>query len=169
MEKYMTTQCTANDSDILKYQRVKIKALKFKYPAGGPSKSGVALATFDESVVSTNDPVDESELRDELTPEEKEKFMCRKEGEELRAAAVQHRETVELRSRLSASVISAEQINNAARDAQSKLYQHRTGFWIPQIWLAAADCGMQGRMIEVAVLVSPESLHAAEAAQPHRH
>eukprot|EP00873_Tetraselmis_striata_P025145 jgi/Tetstr1/445409/TSEL_033192.t1 len=27
----------------------------------------------------------------------------------------------------------------------------------------------QGRMTEVAVLVSPESLHAAEAAQPHRH
>eukprot|EP00873_Tetraselmis_striata_P035418 jgi/Tetstr1/455682/TSEL_042490.t1 len=47
-----------------------------------------------------------------------------------------------------------------------------TGFWIPQIWLAAAGCGMQGRMTEVAVLVSPESLHAAEAAeaaQPHRH
>eukprot|EP00873_Tetraselmis_striata_P039691 jgi/Tetstr1/459955/TSEL_000461.t1 len=37
------------------------------------------------------------------------------------------------------------------------------------IWLAAAGCGMQGRMTEVAVLVSPESLHAAEAAQPHRH
>eukprot|EP00873_Tetraselmis_striata_P044870 jgi/Tetstr1/465134/TSEL_009857.t1 len=44
-----------------------------------------------------------------------------------------------------------------------------TGFWIPLIWLAAAGCGMQGRMTEVAVLVSPESLHAAEAAQPHRH
>eukprot|EP00873_Tetraselmis_striata_P019917 jgi/Tetstr1/440181/TSEL_028533.t1 len=43
------------------------------------------------------------------------------------------------------------------------------GFWIPLIWLAAAGCGMQGRMTEVAVLVSPESLHAAEAAQPHRH
>eukprot|EP00873_Tetraselmis_striata_P035891 jgi/Tetstr1/456155/TSEL_042923.t1 len=27
----------------------------------------------------------------------------------------------------------------------------------------------RGRMTEVAVLVSPESLHAAEAAQPHRH
>eukprot|EP00873_Tetraselmis_striata_P022730 jgi/Tetstr1/442994/TSEL_031054.t1 len=27
----------------------------------------------------------------------------------------------------------------------------------------------QGRMTEVAVLVSPQSLHAAEAAQPHRH
>eukprot|EP00873_Tetraselmis_striata_P010285 jgi/Tetstr1/430549/TSEL_020347.t1 len=44
-----------------------------------------------------------------------------------------------------------------------------TGFWIPLIWLAAAGCGMQGRMTEVAVLVSSESLHAAEAAQPHRH
>eukprot|EP00873_Tetraselmis_striata_P037307 jgi/Tetstr1/457571/TSEL_044139.t1 len=44
-----------------------------------------------------------------------------------------------------------------------------TGFWIPLIWLTAAGCGMQGRMTEVAVLVSPESLHAAEAAQPHRH
>eukprot|EP00873_Tetraselmis_striata_P044191 jgi/Tetstr1/464455/TSEL_000823.t1 len=44
-----------------------------------------------------------------------------------------------------------------------------TGFSIPLIWLAAAGCGMQGRMTEVAVLVSPESLHAAEAAQPHRH
>eukprot|EP00873_Tetraselmis_striata_P024117 jgi/Tetstr1/444381/TSEL_032271.t1 len=44
-----------------------------------------------------------------------------------------------------------------------------TGFWIPLIWLAAAGCGMQGRMTEVAVLVSPQSLHAAEAAQPHRH
>eukprot|EP00873_Tetraselmis_striata_P035758 jgi/Tetstr1/456022/TSEL_042798.t1 len=44
-----------------------------------------------------------------------------------------------------------------------------TGFWIPLIWLAAAGCGMQGRMTEVAVLVSPESLHAAEAAEPHRH
>eukprot|EP00873_Tetraselmis_striata_P041746 jgi/Tetstr1/462010/TSEL_007081.t1 len=44
-----------------------------------------------------------------------------------------------------------------------------TDFWIPLIWLAAAGCGMQGRMTEVAVLVSPESLHAAEAAQPHRH
>eukprot|EP00873_Tetraselmis_striata_P025298 jgi/Tetstr1/445562/TSEL_033335.t1 len=44
-----------------------------------------------------------------------------------------------------------------------------TGFWIPLIWLAAAGCGMQGRMTEVAVLVSPESLNAAEAAQPHRH
>eukprot|EP00873_Tetraselmis_striata_P028528 jgi/Tetstr1/448792/TSEL_036026.t1 len=44
-----------------------------------------------------------------------------------------------------------------------------TGFWIPLIWLAAAGCGMQGRMTEVAVLVSPESLHAAEAAQPHRN
>eukprot|EP00873_Tetraselmis_striata_P035358 jgi/Tetstr1/455622/TSEL_042434.t1 len=44
-----------------------------------------------------------------------------------------------------------------------------TGFWIPLIWQAAAGCGMQGRMTEVAVLVSPESLHAAEAAQPHRH
>eukprot|EP00873_Tetraselmis_striata_P008015 jgi/Tetstr1/428279/TSEL_018318.t1 len=44
-----------------------------------------------------------------------------------------------------------------------------TGFWIPLIWLAAAGCGMQGRMTEVAVLVSPESVHAAEAAQPHRH
>eukprot|EP00873_Tetraselmis_striata_P042130 jgi/Tetstr1/462394/TSEL_007400.t1 len=44
-----------------------------------------------------------------------------------------------------------------------------TGFWIPLIWLAAAGCGMQGRMTEVAVLVSPESLHAEEAAQPHRH
>eukprot|EP00873_Tetraselmis_striata_P042822 jgi/Tetstr1/463086/TSEL_008020.t1 len=44
-----------------------------------------------------------------------------------------------------------------------------TGFWIPLIWLAAAGCGMQGRMTEVAVLVSPESLHAAEAEQPHRH
>eukprot|EP00873_Tetraselmis_striata_P015310 jgi/Tetstr1/435574/TSEL_024477.t1 len=44
-----------------------------------------------------------------------------------------------------------------------------TGFWIPLIWLAAAGCGMQGRMTEMAVLVSPESLHAAEAAQPHRH
>eukprot|EP00873_Tetraselmis_striata_P018522 jgi/Tetstr1/438786/TSEL_027295.t1 len=43
------------------------------------------------------------------------------------------------------------------------------GFWIPLIWLAAAGCGMQGRMTEVAVLVSPESLHAAEAAQPHMH
>eukprot|EP00873_Tetraselmis_striata_P013777 jgi/Tetstr1/434041/TSEL_023185.t1 len=47
------------------------------------------------------------------------------EGEELRAAAVQHRETVELRSRLSAAENSAEQINHAARDAHSKLYQHR--------------------------------------------
>eukprot|EP00873_Tetraselmis_striata_P040032 jgi/Tetstr1/460296/TSEL_005596.t1 len=27
----------------------------------------------------------------------------------------------------------------------------------------------RGRMTEVAVLVSPESLHATEAAQPHRH
>eukprot|EP00873_Tetraselmis_striata_P035413 jgi/Tetstr1/455677/TSEL_042485.t1 len=45
----------------------------------------------------------------------------------------------------------------------------RTGFWIPLIWLTAAGCGMQGRMTEVAVLVSPQSLHAAEAAQPHRH
>eukprot|EP00873_Tetraselmis_striata_P006266 jgi/Tetstr1/426530/TSEL_016828.t1 len=44
-----------------------------------------------------------------------------------------------------------------------------TGFWIPLIWLTAAGCGMQGRMTEVAVLVSPQSLHAAEAAQPHRH
>eukprot|EP00873_Tetraselmis_striata_P020946 jgi/Tetstr1/441210/TSEL_029466.t1 len=44
-----------------------------------------------------------------------------------------------------------------------------TGFWIPLIWLTAVGCGMQGRMTEVAVLVSPESLHAAEAAQPHRH
>eukprot|EP00873_Tetraselmis_striata_P018002 jgi/Tetstr1/438266/TSEL_026835.t1 len=44
-----------------------------------------------------------------------------------------------------------------------------TGFWIPLIWLAAAGCGMQGRMTELAVLVSPESLHAAEAAQPHMH
>eukprot|EP00873_Tetraselmis_striata_P046476 jgi/Tetstr1/466740/TSEL_011213.t1 len=44
-----------------------------------------------------------------------------------------------------------------------------TDFWIPLIWLTAAGCGMQGRMTEVAVLVSPESLHAAEAAQPHRH
>eukprot|EP00873_Tetraselmis_striata_P025539 jgi/Tetstr1/445803/TSEL_003516.t1 len=44
-----------------------------------------------------------------------------------------------------------------------------TGFGIPLIWLAAAGCGMQGRMTEVAVLVSPDSLHAAEAAQPHRH
>eukprot|EP00873_Tetraselmis_striata_P011705 jgi/Tetstr1/431969/TSEL_021446.t1 len=40
--------------------------------------------------------------------------------------------------------------------------QPSTGFWIPLIWLAAAGCGMQGRMTEVAVLVSPESLHAAE-------
>eukprot|EP00873_Tetraselmis_striata_P024035 jgi/Tetstr1/444299/TSEL_032190.t1 len=46
----------------------------------------------------------------------------RMEGEELRAAAVQHRETVELRSRLSADEISTEQINHAARDAHSKLY-----------------------------------------------
>eukprot|EP00873_Tetraselmis_striata_P027718 jgi/Tetstr1/447982/TSEL_035286.t1 len=44
-----------------------------------------------------------------------------------------------------------------------------TGFWIPLIWLTAAGCGMQGRMTEVAVLVSPQSLHAAEAAQPYRH
>eukprot|EP00873_Tetraselmis_striata_P003695 jgi/Tetstr1/423959/TSEL_014570.t1 len=44
-----------------------------------------------------------------------------------------------------------------------------TGFWIPLIWLTAAGCGMQGRMTEVAVLVSPQSLHAAEAAQPHKH
>eukprot|EP00873_Tetraselmis_striata_P012832 jgi/Tetstr1/433096/TSEL_022428.t1 len=44
-----------------------------------------------------------------------------------------------------------------------------TCFWIPLIWLTAAGCGMQGRMTEVAVLVSPQSLHAAEAAQPHRH
>eukprot|EP00873_Tetraselmis_striata_P029195 jgi/Tetstr1/449459/TSEL_036554.t1 len=44
-----------------------------------------------------------------------------------------------------------------------------TGFWIPLIWLTAAGCGMQGRMTEVAVLVSPQSLHAAEAAQPHMH
>eukprot|EP00873_Tetraselmis_striata_P042460 jgi/Tetstr1/462724/TSEL_007687.t1 len=44
-----------------------------------------------------------------------------------------------------------------------------TGFWIPLIWLAAAGCGMQGRMTEVAVLVSRRVLHAAEAAQPHRH
>eukprot|EP00873_Tetraselmis_striata_P035105 jgi/Tetstr1/455369/TSEL_042201.t1 len=44
-----------------------------------------------------------------------------------------------------------------------------TGFWIPLIWLTATGCGMQGRMTEVAVLVSPQSLHAAEAAQPHRH
>eukprot|EP00873_Tetraselmis_striata_P024817 jgi/Tetstr1/445081/TSEL_032886.t1 len=44
-----------------------------------------------------------------------------------------------------------------------------TGFWIPLIWLTAAGCGMQGRMTEVAVLVSPQGLHAAEAAQPHRH
>eukprot|EP00873_Tetraselmis_striata_P042109 jgi/Tetstr1/462373/TSEL_007379.t1 len=44
-----------------------------------------------------------------------------------------------------------------------------TGFWIPLIWLTAAGCGMQGRMTEVAVLVSPQGLDAAEAAQPHRH
>eukprot|EP00873_Tetraselmis_striata_P014047 jgi/Tetstr1/434311/TSEL_023417.t1 len=76
------------------------------------------------------------------------------EGEELRVAAVQHRETFEeLRSRLSAAEISVEQINHAARDAHSKLYQH---------WY-------NGRMTEVAVLVSPEILHAEAAAQPHRH
>eukprot|EP00873_Tetraselmis_striata_P019023 jgi/Tetstr1/439287/TSEL_027728.t1 len=44
----------------------------------------------------------------------------------------------------------------------------------PQHWLLdtsdlAGGGGLQGRMTEVAVLVSPESLHAAEAAQPHRH
>eukprot|EP00873_Tetraselmis_striata_P042556 jgi/Tetstr1/462820/TSEL_007770.t1 len=48
------------------------------------------------------------------------------EGGELRAAAAQHRETVqELRSRLSAAEISAEQSKQASRDAQSKPYQHR--------------------------------------------
>eukprot|EP00873_Tetraselmis_striata_P013281 jgi/Tetstr1/433545/TSEL_022813.t1 len=34
---------------------------------------------------------------------------------------------------------------------------------------AERDALQAGRMTEVAVLVSPESLHAAEAAQPHRH
>eukprot|EP00873_Tetraselmis_striata_P007058 jgi/Tetstr1/427322/TSEL_017491.t1 len=48
------------------------------------------------------------------------------EGGELRAAAAQHRETVqELRSRLSTAEISAEQSKQASRDAQSKPYQHR--------------------------------------------
>eukprot|EP00873_Tetraselmis_striata_P002311 jgi/Tetstr1/422575/TSEL_013383.t1 len=37
-----------------------------------------------------------------------------------------------------------------------------------KLWTAAAE-NYAGRMTEVAVLVSPESLHAAEAAQPHRH
>eukprot|EP00873_Tetraselmis_striata_P044862 jgi/Tetstr1/465126/TSEL_009849.t1 len=54
------------------------------------------------------------------------------------------------------------------RGAKARRPGH-TDFWIPLIWLTAAGCGMQGRMTEVAVLVSPESLHAAEAAQPHRH
>eukprot|EP00873_Tetraselmis_striata_P039914 jgi/Tetstr1/460178/TSEL_005494.t1 len=44
------------------------------------------------------------------------------EGEELRAAAAKHRETVkELRSPLSAAEISTERSKQAARDAQSKL------------------------------------------------
>eukprot|EP00873_Tetraselmis_striata_P020185 jgi/Tetstr1/440449/TSEL_003069.t1 len=37
-----------------------------------------------------------------------------------------------------------------------------------KLWTAAAE-NYAGRMTEVAVLVSPQSLHAAEAAQPHRH
>eukprot|EP00873_Tetraselmis_striata_P041885 jgi/Tetstr1/462149/TSEL_007214.t1 len=118
----------------------------------------------------------------------------RMEGEELRAAAVQHRETVELRSRLSAAEISAEQINHAACDAHSKLYQHRYNVRKrkhgadEEDYDAGDESGsesaegednddnagggglrMQGRMTEVAVLASPESLHATEAAQPHRH
>eukprot|EP00873_Tetraselmis_striata_P039548 jgi/Tetstr1/459812/TSEL_005162.t1 len=48
------------------------------------------------------------------------------EGEELRAAAAQHLETVdELRSRLSAAEITAEQSKQEARYAKSKLYHHR--------------------------------------------
>eukprot|EP00873_Tetraselmis_striata_P000579 jgi/Tetstr1/420843/TSEL_011918.t1 len=48
------------------------------------------------------------------------------EGEELKAAATQHHETVEeLRSRLSAAEISAEQSIPAACDARPKLYQDR--------------------------------------------
>eukprot|EP00873_Tetraselmis_striata_P022486 jgi/Tetstr1/442750/TSEL_030839.t1 len=48
------------------------------------------------------------------------------EGEELRAASTQHRGTVEeLRSRLLAAEISAEQSKHAARDAKPKLYHHR--------------------------------------------
>eukprot|EP00873_Tetraselmis_striata_P007505 jgi/Tetstr1/427769/TSEL_017887.t1 len=107
------------------------------------------------------------------------------EGEELRAAAVQHRETVELRSRLSAAEISAEQINHAARDAHSKLYQHRYNVRKRKHGADEEDCDAgdesgsesaeggdnseSGPLTEVAVLVSPESLHATEAAQPHRH
>eukprot|EP00873_Tetraselmis_striata_P042392 jgi/Tetstr1/462656/TSEL_000684.t1 len=37
-----------------------------------------------------------------------------------------------------------------------------------KLWTAGAE-NYAGRMTEVAVLVSPESLHAAEAAEPHRH
>lgn len=44
--------------------------MKLKYPTDGPSMSGVPLATFDESIVSADYPADESDLGDELTPEE---------------------------------------------------------------------------------------------------
>eukprot|EP00873_Tetraselmis_striata_P017808 jgi/Tetstr1/438072/TSEL_026697.t1 len=92
--------------------------------------------------------------------------------------------------------VEAEQSKHAARDAQSKPYQHRYnvrkrkhgadeedceagdefgsessdgGDNSALIWLSAAGCGRHGRRTEVAVLVSTESLHAEEAAQPHRH
>eukprot|EP00873_Tetraselmis_striata_P002574 jgi/Tetstr1/422838/TSEL_013629.t1 len=108
------------------------------------------------------------------------------EGGELRAAGTQYRETVEeLRSRLSAAEISAEHSKHAARDAHSKLYQHRYNVRKrnhgtdeedreagDETDSESAEGGdNNGRRTEVAVLVSPESLHMRmeEAAQPHMH
>eukprot|EP00873_Tetraselmis_striata_P038291 jgi/Tetstr1/458555/TSEL_044958.t1 len=63
------------------------------------------------------------------------------EGKELRAAAAQHREMAkEVRSRLSVAEISAEQSKQAARDAQSKLYQYRYNVRKRKHGADEADC-----------------------------
>eukprot|EP00873_Tetraselmis_striata_P021319 jgi/Tetstr1/441583/TSEL_029811.t1 len=53
------------------------------------------------------------------------------------------------------------------RGAKARIQRNRRKGMHYKLWTAAAE-NYAGRMTEVAVLVSPQSVHAAEAAQPHR-
>eukprot|EP00873_Tetraselmis_striata_P003633 jgi/Tetstr1/423897/TSEL_014520.t1 len=71
--------------------------------------------------------------------------------------------------RKSGGVADSTGTGGTAQDSPAPTEDDEGDKAIPLIWLAAAGRGMQGRMTEVAVPASPESLPAAEAAQPHRH
>eukprot|EP00873_Tetraselmis_striata_P020035 jgi/Tetstr1/440299/TSEL_003061.t1 len=128
-----------------------------------------------QNVVTVEDGPERKAQVDALTREGRTRYPARRQGAAVGAARRQGAAAGAARRQDSAySGIGGKGcITSCGRQPLKTMRSCRnnpsTGFWIPLIWLAAAGCGMQGRMTEVAVLVSPESLHAAEAAQPHRH